>query len=311
MAIYITETREPFAAAPTVSQVILAESAAYGRLCSELTRYVKGEISGRSFLISGHRGAGKTTLILKAIEDTTFRMQSYGFRPLLIPLHGPDLLLPSDSDDDAETPAAQDSDTANDIDENPDKKNEAHLEAPPTPANRTQSKASKKTDAAAAPSTTARDTEQFLRQVTIGIYRALADLFHEAYRRAAELYSGRGFPAWRDLPELAAQLRIELDGAPDVSLLREFWRRAGALQDGIVALARYDMIAPPPGVITGSPPMSASWPANTANRGMLELSPCRALPRPIRSSGVSRGKRGNEAGCNPEAKPCIPDGGRG
>ena len=258
----------PFAAASAASEATLAESAAYVRLCNELTRYVKEEITGRSFLISGHRGAGKTTLVLKAIED--IRKKNLGCMPLLIPLHGPDLLLPPGADSNAQAPAAEDAESskeaegAKEADKNSNKEKNAHPEAASTPANGKPA-SGKNAEAAAPASPTARDTEQFLRQVTIGIYRALADLFYEAYRHVAELKARSGLPAWRELPELAAQLRIELDGAPDVSLLREFWRRAGALERGIIALAQYKEIPTPPGMVEPSP--SAIDP----NRGMLEL----------------------------------------
>src|SRR5690242_3843234 len=56
-------------------------------LRSSLERYLRGEISGRSILISGHRGAGKTTLV-----DYSLRLaQVAGARPLRIPLYGPNL----------------------------------------------------------------------------------------------------------------------------------------------------------------------------------------------------------------------------
>ena len=35
----------------------------------ELERYSRGDVRGRSFLIAGHRGAGKTTLALRIVDD--------------------------------------------------------------------------------------------------------------------------------------------------------------------------------------------------------------------------------------------------
>lgn len=62
-------------------------------LTGELRRYCNGEIKGRSFLISGHRGAGKTTLVAHAlnqvIEDA--RLGDVNLRPLYVQLHGPSL----------------------------------------------------------------------------------------------------------------------------------------------------------------------------------------------------------------------------
>src|SRR5262245_30637123 len=80
-------------------------SQAYEVLKRELQRYARDEVRGRSFLISGHRGAGKTTLVLRAIEDVadetieramdTFAVDPSAGRPrrpLLVKLHGPSLL---------------------------------------------------------------------------------------------------------------------------------------------------------------------------------------------------------------------------
>jgi len=223
MPIFISDTQEPrpelFTGQPASNRVPLAGSAIYGRLCNELDRYVAGEISGRSFLISGHRGAGKTTVVLRAIESTIAKSAVSGAtRPLFVPLHGPDL-LPS----------------------------------LPEPA-----KNSGKTPAPARASSIADDTHEVLKQITIGIYRSLADLFFQAYWTVADKYAGTGMPAWRHLPELAAQLRIELDGPPDLALLREYWNKAGALSAGVLQLSQADTLA-------------GLRPAGLRNRGMLEL----------------------------------------
>jgi ribosomal protein L12E/L44/L45/RPP1/RPP2 len=45
-------------------------------------------------LIAGHRGAGKTTLVLKAVQDVLNSVAPGNIRPLLVALHGPDLLAP-------------------------------------------------------------------------------------------------------------------------------------------------------------------------------------------------------------------------
>ena len=87
---------------------ILIESDAYHQLVHEFRRYCKGDINGCSFLIAGHRGSGKTTLVLSAIQaiDAESRQQnsprstepgeqestSALLRPLLVPLQGPSML---------------------------------------------------------------------------------------------------------------------------------------------------------------------------------------------------------------------------
>jgi hypothetical protein len=248
MSIYVSDSPEPFASTVNRGPVILAESAAYGRICSELSRYAAGEISGRSFLISGHRGAGKTTLVLKAIEDTTaLALSTTGRRLLLIPLHGPDLLKPPPDSVTKTTETVAGTGTK------------------PVPAS----------DAAAPPS----DTQEFLRQVTIGIYRALAELFHQSYRNVAQWKAATGLPRYRDLPEMAAQLRVELDGAPDLGVLREYWKRADALAEGLLPQSR---LTP-----TGSPQLPLPEPGPLLqDRGMVELV---ALSSAAQAYKVTRG----------------------
>ena len=225
MPIIIAETQEPrpelFFGQPPSNKVPLAGSVVFGRLCNELQRYISGEVSGRSFLISGHRGAGKTTVVLNAVETTAKSKFLGGSRPLFVPLHGPDLLpsLPE-----------------------------------PTKTGLVKPATGKPGSAAA----TASDTSEFLKQITLGIYRSLADIFFQAYWTVAESYAATGKPVWRDLPERAAQLRVELDGPPDLSLLREYWKRAGALPDGILLRSQTD-------------PLTGFRPAGPRNRGMLEL----------------------------------------
>src|SRR5580658_2600016 len=85
------------------------ESEAYRVLKTSLNRYAAGELSGRAFLISGHRGMGKTTLVARAVQDcneTAFadranlaadgdgeRLRQRGLhRLLLVRLHGPSLV---------------------------------------------------------------------------------------------------------------------------------------------------------------------------------------------------------------------------
>ena len=78
---------------------LLIESRAYQLLRQELRRYCAGDVNGRSFLISGHRGAGKTTLVASAFLSVLGNSQGRGdhpdvqlLRPLYVPLHGPNLL---------------------------------------------------------------------------------------------------------------------------------------------------------------------------------------------------------------------------
>ena len=51
------------------SRPYFMRSGAYDILTGALASYVRDEIPGRSFLIAAHRGVGKTSLVLRAVED--------------------------------------------------------------------------------------------------------------------------------------------------------------------------------------------------------------------------------------------------
>ncbi|MEL6344271.1 MAG: hypothetical protein AAFV53_14225 [Myxococcota bacterium] len=69
-----------------------------------------------------------------------------------------------------------------------------------------------------------------LEQVMVALYRALCAEVAACYRRM--VLSGRGHLA--DRAELAAQLQVELEGVPSLSRLRDFWRRARAIEHGVL-----------------------------------------------------------------------------
>ena len=77
--------------------------AGYGVLKNEMYRYCCGLIRGQSFLVAGHRGAGKTLLTHLAVQVNRWRAEgkiserpgnqtSALAVPILVSLHGPDLL---------------------------------------------------------------------------------------------------------------------------------------------------------------------------------------------------------------------------
>jgi hypothetical protein len=97
MAIEIVDSPDPLSEASlrrygASAEPLLVESSASRILRQELQRYCRGMINGRSFLIAGHRGAGKTTLVAKAFMDVWRESEKGGMlRALFIPLHGPSL----------------------------------------------------------------------------------------------------------------------------------------------------------------------------------------------------------------------------
>jgi hypothetical protein len=90
-------------------QAMRAESRAGKVLAQQIERYLRAEVSGRSCLIAGSRGSGKTTLIQIAYEKV--RDLVLGMRPIVVRLHGPSLLIPSNQpapDPDPKTPPVSD-----------------------------------------------------------------------------------------------------------------------------------------------------------------------------------------------------------
>src|SRR5262245_24472821 len=94
MPIEVKETPEPLTAAAELTPPDLAECEAYRVLLHDLMRYGQRETMGRSILIAGHRGSGKTTRVRWAIQQAQSKLERIpgAARPLLVPLHGPDLL---------------------------------------------------------------------------------------------------------------------------------------------------------------------------------------------------------------------------
>ena len=72
MTINIAAIVEPYSeaslrAGDSQGRIAIASSQASRTLKQELRRYCDGEINGRSMLIAGHRGSGKTTTVLDAL----------------------------------------------------------------------------------------------------------------------------------------------------------------------------------------------------------------------------------------------------
>ncbi len=183
----------------------------YEILKRELRRYVAREIPGRSFLIAGHRGAGKTMLVQRAVEDlrreiilnaVTSVGRSPGTgdrqvnleRPFLVKLHGSSLVTSA--------------------------KSEGLEKAWPIKLG-----------------TGNHSAETALQQITVALYRALAGEIANAFALHARALDYRPSPDWQhthDLPELAGQLTLDLDQSPDITALRAFWQRMDKLSEGVL-----------------------------------------------------------------------------
>ncbi len=101
MALNLIDQQQPLAdvgrhGRRTSSKSILASCDAGELLLNELVRYCGRKVDGRSILLAGLRGAGKTTLVTSAIQNVA-QMTGEGaqlpMRPLPVVLLGPNLFL--------------------------------------------------------------------------------------------------------------------------------------------------------------------------------------------------------------------------
>lgn len=110
MPIKIREGVQPYAPASIGAERrvrLFADCATREHLTREVVRYLRGESGGRSVLIAGHRGSGKTTLALQSILMAQDERAGSGQRPLLVKLEAPTLLLPASSTEETGSPAEQ------------------------------------------------------------------------------------------------------------------------------------------------------------------------------------------------------------
>lgn len=221
MPISIIETPEPLSEASLSNPPKLIASDAARQLSHELVRYCRGEVTGRSFLVSGHRGAGKTMLVAYALQQAMNAEPDSqpSLRPLFIPLHGPNL-LPTITQ-----PAGVHAiERSGDVLPRTALAQSDRQEVNPTAREEVDS-----------------EMQTALKQITLGLHRALAKELVRSYRAA--IYGDPALAAWltpasiawmRNALELAAQLEIELYECPTPARLREYWERPGFLSSGVL-----------------------------------------------------------------------------
>jgi hypothetical protein len=189
-----------------------------GQLKRELTRYLGGEIPGRSFLIAGHRGTGKTSLVRRAVDDLADdllhrstrddpytpegagrRLPEGPFqRPLLVKLHGPTMLQTG-----------------------------VEVAKPATSGKPGE-----------ATTTVEAGPHSALLQITVALYRSLIGEISTGFAAHARHYAREN--SQPGCLELAAQLAIELDRGTDPALLRQAWCAIGRLDGGVLWPASAD-----------------------------------------------------------------------
>ncbi len=207
MSITIAPVFDPLSDSATqlarTTPLIIMQSDAGRMLRHELARYCAGEISGRSFLIAGHRGAGKTTMVADALRRVIEGLQPLHLRPLPVYLHGPSLFETVS----APEPASPD----------------------PKPA-ATAAKHARRRAAAQKSAEDESDAERLARralvQIILGLHRAMTKEFSSRYRVAHSRHVNSA--------ELAAQFEIELLEDPSAARLRELYLLAGAVNSGVL-----------------------------------------------------------------------------
>ncbi|HYO77828.1 MAG TPA: hypothetical protein VE010_15320 [Thermoanaerobaculia bacterium] len=235
MTIRVRRYVEPLSLASRLHQAAIIESDAYRQVANDLEMYVNGQILGRSFLVAGHRGAGKTTMLRQAVQEVDARIRSRGAsarqfaRPLFIALHGPDLLAPPSPPAPATAtspvkPAA-----------------EGKSDAPTAEAGSAQKRADEstgnqpKSGGSAAPHAPppAEELRHFLDRITSGLYFGAAQEFARRFREQA-LSVAHTEVDRAEFLELSADLQVQLDRLPDLDRLRDYWRRIDALNGGVL-----------------------------------------------------------------------------
>lgn len=251
MALTILPQREPFARVPGLAEIV--RGPAFWRLRAALEKYCRGRALGRSFVISGNRGAGKTTMVLAAIED--LRRQSEIERgeprldgedrveatdtplrrPLLVPLSGPDIMRERvrPRPNAVESSAAQTRPPGEGSSANGETASTKTSAADPALAEPQPSRL----DGTAGGGAVSRETEltsrledsdNLLRQIARALHLAVAREFAQRYEETLPQD-----PAAEWL-EAGAQLALELGGGAKVQALRRFWDLSGRFGTGVL-----------------------------------------------------------------------------
>jgi hypothetical protein len=196
---------------------LLAQSQGGRLLAQELRRYCNGEVRGRSFLVAGHRGSGKTTLV----DDALLRFQLEAadgellMKPLPVYLLGPTLL---------------------DDDRGPGRAESGAPPAPPAPAPTLTVSVVNQAPSGVTPPPAEEDDlmHRVLIQVVLALHQAVAKQFVDRFHERARLPDGLTEAQIDELCAIAAQFEIELTEAPPPSRLHEFWQLVDKLQDGVL-----------------------------------------------------------------------------
>lgn len=210
---------------------ILASCEGSRKLQDELRRYCNGQLDGRSFLVAGLRGSGKTWLVEGSVGELQHGA-TIGtlMRALRVPINGPHIFQvvknPPPSPVYAKA-AATNADVASvsPVSVTIQAPPKPHRDATPLLASLVGLREVKTSDSE-------RLFQHLLETVVLSLHSALSA---EYVRRFRAIARQRKDPR---LHELAATLEITLPEGPSPAEMREFWHRADAIERGVVFPAR-------------------------------------------------------------------------
>jgi hypothetical protein len=284
------------------------QSNEYRRLRYLMGRYCKGEVDGLSVLISGQRGAGKTTLAKLAIQHAM--SEPHGLIPLPVYLHGPTVIDPAARPE----PKAKNGEAAADHDEAHGTSGNsvaAILAISPRTAAPDPAPSPTATPAPAAKAETkeeasARLADETKKQATIKngafrlilgeLYRCLSRAMYDAWLNAID-ESPDARRSRSELLELRAHLDLTVDRAPDFETLRTIWDRAGFLHSGVayyLTPARRPTPGDNPTRLFPIPPIAGD-PRDQGLREVIALSACADTYNVILGTPTERLRRAQSA----------------
>lgn len=187
---------------------VLARSQAGDLLEHEMERYCDGLVRGRSFLVAGHRGSGKTTLVDRAVLNLQHQAlaRQLRFKPLPVYIQGPLIFNANESAD------AQDDDAAS--------LQPLTLQPPPPEPSPDEEEG--------------RQLANLLVLVAHALHQAVAREFVERFHLHARNRHAAQAPEADELAELAANFQIELTEAPPAHRMLEYMERAGLMKSGVL-----------------------------------------------------------------------------
>lgn len=227
MPILINRFPEPLCSPPfrPPGGPAVAYSQARQTLRRVMLGYCERTIGGRSILIAGHRGSGKTTLVKSVVEELANTPGlNLDAKPLFVYLHGPDIVAGED------VLGVDEGKAENERDSSPTTVIYCGNSTEPGNAQ----SGSKADDPAAQTAEHKRIALIALRHLTVSLQQAVNTHVGWHMQRASSA---------RDLAEIGTQFRLDLDRQIENGDLRWYWSKAGVLQDGVLdrahPLSRY------------------------------------------------------------------------